>query len=173
MSTVPHVPKSKIMVAVDVVNRYIRDNRFGLFDGSVYKKAPEAVYTYVFCASVKVFLLNLLGNSEIAEEIVAFVPTLINLLSEPSCKLIEPIVIDYNFIECLPVGTCFNIILKTFEHNPKTLNGSPRAYVRYSYDENLEPNPELFIQGTYKLINFFESAIPILNIYFSIEYSNL
>jgi len=140
------------MMAVDLVKRYMLDNGFGIFDGSVYRKAPEAQFTYVFCSSVKVYLLNLLGNHEIAEEIVAFVPTLNNLLSESSCKLIEPIKIDYNFVECLPVGTCFNIKRKCFEVNPSTLVGSPRAYVRYTYDENIEPNPELFIEGKYKTL---------------------
>jgi len=135
------------MVAVNVVRRYMSDNNFGLFDGSVYKKAPGAVYTYVFCSSVKVFLMNLLGNPEIAEEIVSFVSTMTALLSEPSCKLIAPIKMDYNFIEVLPAGNCFNIEMKKFEMNPKDLVGSPRAYVRYTFDENVEPNPKPFIEG--------------------------
>jgi len=146
-AVIPHVPKCKVMVAVDVVKRYMQDNAFALFDGCIYKKAPEAVFTFVYCSSVKIFLLNLLGNPEIAEEIVSFVSTLTSLLSEPSCKLILPIKMDYNFVECLPVGTCFNIELKKFESYPATLNGSPRAYVRYTYAEDVEPNPEPFIEG--------------------------
>ena len=142
-----HVPKNKVLVAVDVVKRYMADHDFGLFDGSVYKKAPNAVYTYVFCSSVKIFLMNLLGNPEIAEEIVCYVTTLTTLLSESSCKLISPIKMDYNFIEVLPAGTCFNITKKKFEVNPEDLVGSPRAYVRYNYDKDVEPNPEPFIEG--------------------------
>lgn len=148
-SSLPYVPKSKVLIAVDVVKRYMFDNAFGLFDGSVYKKAPESVYTYVFCSSVKVFLMNLLGNMEIAEEIISFVPLIITMLAEPSCRLIKPIAIDYNFVECLPSGTCFNIEMKAFENHPESLKGSPRAYVRYTFVENVEPNPELFIQGIF------------------------
>ena len=147
-TTTSHVPKCKVMIAVDVVRRYMSDNDFGLFDGSVYKRAPCAVFTYVFCSSVKVFLMNLLGNSEIAEEIVSYVAILTTLLSESSCKLITPIKMDYNFIEVLPPGTCFNIEKKKFEVKPKELVGSPRAYVRYEYDENVEPNPKPFIEGS-------------------------
>ena len=146
-ASTPHVPRCKVMIAVDVVRRYMSDKNFGLFGDSVYKKALRAVFTYVFYSSVKVFLMNLLGNSNIAEEIVSYVTPLTALLSESSCKLISPIKIDYNFIEVLPTGTCFNSELKKFEVNPKDLVGSPRAYIRYVYDEDVEPNPEPFIKG--------------------------
>ena len=63
------------------------------------KKIPEATYTYIYCASVKDCILNLFGNVEVADLIALHVTQLTTLLSEPACRLIKPIEIDYNFIE--------------------------------------------------------------------------
>lgn len=136
-----------MMQAVDVVRRYMSDNNFGLSDGAVYKKAPDSSFTFIFCSTVKCFLLKLLGNFEIAEQIVTFIPTLTSLLSDSNCRLIKPISIDYNYIECLPRGTCFNIEKKCFEVNPINLKGSPRAFVLYEFCEDRTPNPEPFVEG--------------------------
>ena len=72
---------------------------FNILLGRVYKKIPEATYTYIYCTSVKDYLLNLLGNVEAADVIAPHVTQLRTLLSEPACRLIKPIEIDYNFIE--------------------------------------------------------------------------
>ena len=72
---------------------------FNILLGCVYKKIPEATYTYIYCTSVKDYLLNLLGNVEVADLIAPDVTQLTTLLSEPACRLIKPIEIDYNFIE--------------------------------------------------------------------------
>lgn len=65
-----------------------------------------------------------MGNPEVANEIILFSSQLINLLSEKSCRLIPQLVIDYNFIEVLPKGWCFNIEQKKFEKNPVDLKGT-------------------------------------------------
>ena len=140
-----------MMKAVDIIRRYRNDNEFSIWDGAIYKKAPNSVFTFMFCSTVKCFLLKLLGNSEIADQIVSVVPALTNLLSEPDCRLIEPISIDYNFIECLPRGTCFDIQSKVFQKDPAGLRGSPRAYVLYEFDEHKEPYPEPFVEGYFTI----------------------
>lgn len=99
-------------------------NEYGLFDGSVYKKAPQAKFTYVFCSSVHDFVHYLLGCPEIADQIVAQVTPIINLLSVSSCRIIKPLIVDYNFIEVAPYGTCFNISEKCFQVDPPTLKGT-------------------------------------------------
>ena len=104
----------------------MKSNNYGLHDGFIYKKLEECEYTYIYCASVKNYLLNLLGSFEI---ITPHITQLISLLSEPACRLLEPIKIDYNFIEVWDVF-CFDIEGKNFIRNPKRLEGSPRAYAR-------------------------------------------
>jgi len=107
------------MQAIDVVKRYMNKFEFALFDGSIYKKCPEAVYTYVHTATVHDFIHYAMGNPEIANEIVSFVSVIINLLSEKSCRLISQISIDYNYIEVQLRDWCFNI-----EKNASDLKGN-------------------------------------------------
>ena len=58
---------------------------------------PEATYTYIYCTSVKDYLLNLLENVEVADLIAPHVRQLTTLPSEPACRLIKPIEIDYKW----------------------------------------------------------------------------
>ena len=125
----------------------MEDNEFGLFDGCVYKKIPEAEYTYIYCSGVKEYLLRLLANAEVADQVAPYINPITNLLSEPACRLIKPIKLDYNFIE-VNDGYCFNIWEKKFIKNPKTLKGSPRAFVLYDYKDDVVPYPKPFIEGT-------------------------
>ena len=57
---------------------------FNILLGRVYKKISEATYTYIYCTSVKDYLLNLLGNVEVADLIAPHVTQLTTLLSEPA-----------------------------------------------------------------------------------------
>ena len=77
---------------------------------------------------------------------------LTSLLSQPACRLIEPIKLDFNFIE-VSDGYCFDIQRKKFIRSPKTMKGSPRAYVRY--DCKKKPHPAPFIEGIKYNINYF------------------
>ena len=97
--------------------------QFGMFDGSVYEKATEASFTYVHYSSVRTFIHHILDNNEVDDQIAVYVHPIIALLSERSCKIISPLVLDFNFIEVLPKGYCFNIERKVFEHNPTSLKG--------------------------------------------------
>ena len=128
----PKKPSSKIGQSVDLIRRVMISNNYGMHDAwCIYKKLEECEYTYTYCTSVKSYLLNLLGNLVIADIITPHIMQLVSLLSEPACRLLEPIKIDYNFIE-VSDRFCFDIEEKKFIRNPKRLNGSPRAYVRYT-----------------------------------------
>ncbi|XP_066930600.1 uncharacterized protein [Clytia hemisphaerica] len=141
------MPVSRLLQSITAIKHYMTQNEYGLFDGSVYKKAPQAKFTYVFCSSVHDFVHYLLGCPEIADQIVAQVTPIINLLSVSSCRIIKPLIVDYNFIEVAPYGTCFNISEKCFQVDPPTLKGSPRAFVKYTYDPDVLPYPEPFVKG--------------------------
>ena len=123
LSTTPYRPESKFMTAVDVLKRFMKKYQYGIFDGAIYKKAPGAAFTYVHCSSVHDFLHHILGNMEIAEHIAQHVNQLTNMLSPKSSRLIEPLVMDYNFIEVLPKYHCFDISKKKFVKNPRDLSG--------------------------------------------------
>ena len=71
---------------------------------------------------------------------------MLSLVSEPTCGLVENLTIDHDYIEVLPSGTCFNIPQKTFEWRPR-MNGTPRPFVHFIYDEHCVPFPRRFISG--------------------------
>ena len=121
---------------------------FDILLGRVYKKIPEATYTYIYCTSVKDYLLNLLGNVEVADLIASHVTQLTTLLSEPACRLIKPIEIDYNFIE-VENQYLSDIAGKRFIKESGSLKGSRRAFIRYEYSESKKPNPAPFLEGTH------------------------
>ena len=155
-------PTSTLCKAVDLVRRIMLETQFGLCDGTVYKKLQEAKYTYIYCSSVKVYLMSLLSNMDVADVLAPIMTQLCNLLSESSCRIITPIQIDYNFIEVLPSGTCFDIEKKKFVVDPKDLVGSPRAFVRYQYVDGHILYPTPFIEGTLCLIFWILYMFPII-----------
>ena len=120
---------------------------FNILLGCVYKKITEATYTYIYFTSVKDYLLNLLGNVKVADLIAPHVTQLTTLLSEPACRLIKPIEVDYNFID-VEHQYLFDIAGKRFIKESGSLKGSPRAFIRYEYRESKKPNPAPFIEGT-------------------------
>ena len=95
---------------------------------------------------MKDYILNLLGNAEVAYLIAPHVTQLSALLSEPASRLIKPIEIDYNFIE-VEDQYLFNIAGKRFIRETGSLKGSLRAFTRYEYNEPKKPNPAPFIES--------------------------
>ena len=89
---------------------------FDILLGRVYKKIPEATYTYIYCTSVKDYLLDLRGNVKVADLIASHVTQLTTLLSEPTCGLIKPIEIDYNLIEVEDQYLQANALSKKVDH---------------------------------------------------------
>ena len=65
--SVPQNPSSKIRQSVYLIRRVMKSNNYGLHDGCIYKKLEECKYTYIYYTSVKNYLLNVLGNFEIAD----------------------------------------------------------------------------------------------------------
>ena len=120
---------------------------FNILLGRIYKKIPEATYTYIYCTSVKNYLLNLPGNVEAANLIAPHVIQLTTLLSEPAFRLIKPIENDYNFIE-VEHQYLFDVAGKRFTKESGSLKGSPGAFIRYEYSESKKPNPAPFIEST-------------------------
>ena len=103
---------------------------------------------------MKDYLLNLLGNVEVADLIAPHVTQLSALLSEPACRLIKPIEINYNFIE-VEDQYLFYIAGKRFIKKFGSLKGSPRAFIRYEYNESKKPNPAPFIEGIHLHFSIF------------------
>ena len=133
--------------ALCAVAGYMKKRNFGTRNGCIYKKLKKATYTFVHCSSVEDFLLHSLKDEDLRESIILHVSSLTNLLSKPACKVITPIEIDYNLIECLPQGYCFDIMNKGFVKDLADLNGSPIPFVAYEYIKDCVAFPKPFIEG--------------------------
>lgn len=121
---------------------------YSICDGLIYKRVPEAQFTSVYCSSVNDFLLFSLANNEVADVLTPHISAVTHLLSQPSCRLIKPIIIDHNIIEVLPSGTCFHIAAKMFKHHDSMKAGhTPRAFVKYEYTALSVPYPIPFVSG--------------------------
>ena len=116
-------PSNKTLQAIDVLKRFMDHFDLGIYDGCIYRKPPEAKFTFVFCSSVSSFVHYVLGNKEIANAIAGQISNIIALLSVPSCRLLKPLEMNFNYIEVLPYGTVFNIEKKCFELDPEDLKG--------------------------------------------------
>ena len=120
-------------------------DNFGLCNGAVYKKVPESMYTYIHFFTVKRYLYQAIKDRTFANQITNHLDKLVLLLSDPDCALIKPIQIDFDYIECLPAGVCFNIPLKKFVRYPYLKGKSPRTFIKDRPKRN--PNPIPFIEG--------------------------
>ena len=130
-------PTSKINIAIDVVRRIMKKRNYALYDGSIYRLAPDAKFTFVLCSNVKDFLLNMLGNTEVADIILPYMQMITGTLFDQACHLTQPISMAMNLIEVLPAGVCFNIKNKRFELMEEMKDcTSPRAFVRYHILKN-------------------------------------
>ena len=130
--------------------------RYALCSGNIYKKIKESKYTYVWCCTVERFLDYAMEDENVRSSILSVLNSVTQLLQRASCRLIKQLVIDYNFIEVQPYGTCFNIMKKCFEKDPK-MNGSPRCFIRYEYRKEFVPYPRPFVQGTlFTYLNHFK-----------------
>ena len=55
--------------------------------------------------------------------------------------MLRPLIVNYNYIETFPKGTCFNIEKKVFERYPSDLESSQMAFVKYECIDKI-PTPE-------------------------------
>ena len=140
-------PTNAVCIAAEFLSRVMKDKGYALYRGKIHKRPPEAVYTFLPCCTVEKFLNIVVKNAHIANVIIPVFCTLSNLLSNPHCQLIPQLVIDYNYVEVLPRGRCFNIQRKCFQFNPVELNGSPRNFIFYEQAEEDIPYPRYFVEG--------------------------
>ena len=89
--SVPQKPSSKVGQSADLIRCVMKSSNYCLHDGCIYKKLEECKYIYIYCTSVTNYLLNVLGNFEIADITTPRITQLTSLLSEPACRLLEPI----------------------------------------------------------------------------------
>ena len=135
---------------------------FDILLGIVYKKIPEVTCTFIYCTSVKGYLLNLLGNFEVEDLTAPHVTQLTTLLSDPASTVIKPTESDYNFIK-VEDQHFFDIAGKRFIKESTSLKCSPQASIRYEYSKSKKPNPAPFIEGTHFHFAIFSDSNQLIS----------
>ena len=92
--------------------------------------------------------MKILGSPDVADVLASHTYEVAKLVSEPNCRIIKQLKINYNYIECLD-GMFFDIEGKCFVEKPENLDGSPRAFILYKFDQSRPPKPKPFIEGNY------------------------
>ncbi len=97
------------------------------------------------------FLHSLLCNTQLANVFTSVLHPVASILSFKGCKIIRQIEIDYDLVEVKPYGVCFSFSKKSFYPNiiadEKIGVISPRAYVSYTFKEDVVPYPSLFVNS--------------------------
>ena len=143
---VPMRPESPFQAAVSFVRDTMLRHKYKLVEGGIYKKLKVATWTYVYVGKPKDFLVKMSSTVHIMDTIIKHFDKIVMFMSSPYNSFFPTTKIDYNYIEVL-ANCCFDIRNKMFVHEPKDLDGSPRAYLNYSYHEDVVPLPTEFAAG--------------------------
>ena len=72
---------------------------YALHRGKIYKKEPQARYTYQYKCEPRAFVNSLAANNFFKARLLNDMKRVIDIASDPYCEVIRPIRINYNLIE--------------------------------------------------------------------------
>ena len=137
----------KLTVLVNDIDIAMKNLSYGLYRGKVYRKVDHAKYTFSFKCDVRAFVNSLATNEFYKARLLGNMRKVIDLMSDPYCEVICPLLIDYDLIE-VNDGLCWSIRQRKFIECPIPDNRigqiSPRAFCQY--DSSREPDPKYFKQ---------------------------
>ena len=117
---------------------------YALYRGTIYRKCEGAIYSYSYKCDVKSFVNSLAAN-ELFKARLLKMKKVIDLLADPDCEVIRPIIVDYNLIE-VNDGYCWSVSERWFLRNAipadKVSLVTPRAFSQY--DPLKVPQPKYF-----------------------------
>ena len=89
----------KRTVLINDISIAMRRLEYDLYRGTVYKKCEGATYTYSYKCDVKAFVNSLPANESFKARLLRDMKKVIDILADPDCEVIRPIVVDYNLTE--------------------------------------------------------------------------
>lgn len=139
------ITSDKTTQLVNDIERIMKRLQYAIYKGIVYRKCPQAHFTYLQRCSVGEFIGTLEGNELLKGRLVSNGQRIKDKLKQPECQLIHQLEINYDLIE-VNDGWCLSLSAQKFVHNPIRPEDigkiSPRAFV--PYDHNQEPDPKYF-----------------------------
>jgi len=134
-----------LTVLCNDIERALKKLNYGYREGDVYKKHPKSKYTYFRLCSMESFLNSLLGNAQFKDRLLSNMGKLQVILRHPDCQAISQFEIDRDLVE-VNEGWCWSFRRNKFLDQPFNASHagrtSPRAFISYDHDE--EMNPKLF-----------------------------
>lgn len=135
----------KLTVLINDIAIAMRRLDYALYMGTIYKKCEGAIYTYSYKCDVKAFVNSLAANESFKARLLKDMKRVIDLLADPDCQVIRPIVVDYNLIE-VKERHCWSVSERKFVRNAisedKVGLVTPRAFSHY--DPYKVPQPKYF-----------------------------
>ena len=135
----------KLTVLINDISISMKRLEYALYRGTVHKKCEGATYTYSYKCDVKAFVNSLAAKESFKARMLRDVKKVIDILADPDCEVIRPIVVDYTLIE-VNEGKCWSVSERRFLKNtiPAEKMGlvTPRAFSRY--DPSKVPQPKYF-----------------------------
>ena len=135
----------KLTVLINDISIAMRRLDYALYRGTVYRKCEGAVYSYSYKCDVKAFVNSLAANESFKARLLKEMRKVIDLLADPDCEVIRPIIVDYNLIE-VNDGYCWSVSERRFLRNAipadKVSLVTPRAFSQY--DPLKVPQPRYF-----------------------------
>ena len=135
----------KLTVLINDISIAMRRLDYALYRGTIYRKCEGAAYSYSYKCDVKAFVNSLAANESFKARLLKDMRKVIDILADPDCEVIRPIIVDYNLIE-VNDGYCWSVSERRFLRNaiPAEKVGlvTPRAFSRY--DPLKVPQPKYF-----------------------------
>lgn len=135
----------KLTVLINDISIAMKRLDYALYRGTIYRKCEGAVYSYSYRCDVKTFVNSLAANESFKARLLKEMKKVIDLLADPDCEVIRPIIVDYNLIE-VNDGYCWSVSERRFLRNaiPADKVGlvTPRAFS--PYDPLKVPQPKYF-----------------------------
>ena len=135
----------KLTVLINDISIAMRRLEYALYRGTVYKKCEGATYTYSYKCDVRALVNSLPANESFKARLLRDMKKVIDILADPDCEVIRPIVVNYNLIE-VNEGKCWSVSERRFLNNAipaeKMDLVTPRAFSRY--DPSKVPQPKYF-----------------------------
>ncbi|XP_068757363.1 uncharacterized protein [Montipora capricornis] len=160
----------KLTILINDVTIAMKRLDYASYRGKVYKRDPRSKYTYSFKCEARSFINTLATNEQFKSRLVRHMRKVIDLLSDPSCELFQPLVIDYDLIE-VKGSFCWSLEKRAFvEHaidEGQIGKVSPRAFC--PYDPLKAANPKYFREilenslPTHEVAFFCEDFVKLLD----------
>ena len=133
----------KLTVLINDISIAMRRLEYALYSGTVYKKCEGATYTYSYKCDVKAFVNSLAANESLKARLVRDMKKVIDILTDPDCEVIRPIVVAYNLIE-VNEGKCWSVSERQFLNNaiPAEKMGLVTPTAFSCYDPSKVPQPK-------------------------------